>query len=417
MHIIVIGAGVIGVTTAYCLRMHGFNVTVIERNAAPAQETSFANAGVIAPAYIAPWAQPGMPRKLLSYLFEDEAPLVYRPVLDAGQWRWALRWLRECRSSRFKINRERMRRLALYSRAQLHDLRGRHQLEYEQTKGFLQLFRSDKDLWRAQSLIELLREGQVTHKQLTAEQCRALEPALADETPLAGGLHLPEDETGNCAFFTRQIKDLAAALGVQFRFDARVQKLHMAGGRVANVQLHDEALDADAVVVAAGVDSARLLKPLGVRVPLYPVKGYSLTATLTRLEFAPRIAIMDEAYKVAITPMGNRLRIAGTAELSDRGMLPRDSAIATLHKVARDWYPAAASYRQARVWVGARPMLPDGPPLLGSTPVQGLYLNLGHGSTGWAMACGSAQVVADVIAGKTPQIDLDGLTLARYRGS
>jgi D-amino-acid dehydrogenase len=254
----------------------------------------------------------------------------------------------------------------------------------------------------------------VPHALLSAEECRRVEPALVQGTPLAGGVHLPEDETGNCAYFAKRLKEICAEQGVKFRLGTAAEALEVEGGRVARLRLADGALAADAVLVAAGVHSARLVRPLGIRLPLYPVKGYSATAAITRPENAPMIAVMDETYKVAVTRMGNRLRIAGTAEIGSRTLALRDASLGTLLRVARDWFPGAATYGQARFWAGARPMLPDGAPLLGPTPIANLYLNVGHGSTGWAMACGSARVVADLLAGRRPEIDLEGLTLERY---
>ncbi len=414
MHVLVIGAGVIGATTAFELRRRGLEVTVVDRRPGVAQEASFGNAGVLSTSYAGPWAQPGMPAKVLSYLWRSEAPVIFRPALDPAQWRWLVRWLGECRLRRFRVNKLRMQRLAEYSRTVLHELRRRHSLDYEQGKGWLQLFRGEVDLVRARPAIELLAQSGAAHRLLDAAGCRALEPALIDATPLAGGLYLPDEETGNCAYFTRRIKDLAAAAGVAFRFDTPVAGLAFEGGRFVAVRTAGGRIEADAVVVAAGADSAALLRGTGIRLPLYPVKGYSLTAQVTRDEFAPVTSLMDEAYKVAITRMGNRLRIAGTAELGNRRLTLRDAALGTLLLVARDWFPGAAAYSRARAWVGARPMLPDGPPVLGATPVPNVYLNLGHGSTGWAMACGSARIVADVVSGAEPQIDLEGLTIERY---
>lgn len=414
MHVAVIGAGIIGVTSAYYLRQQGFQVTVIERNPGVAQETSFANAGVIAPGYIAPWAQPGMPSKVLRHLFAREAPVVFRPCFDFAQWRWLARWLAECKVERFRRNKARMQRLAFYSRDCLHALRQRHGIEYEQTQGYLQLYRTEAELARTALARALLKEAGVLHVLLSGADCRRLEPALVDGTPLAGGLHLPEDETGNCAFFAKRMKDISAEQGVQFRFGTAVDALEVEAGRVARLRLRDGTLAADAVVVAAGVSSPRLVRPLGIRLPLYPIKGYSATAAITRPENAPMISVMDETYKVAVTRMGNRLRIAGTAEIGSRTLALRDASLGTLLRVARDWFPGAAAYGQAQFWVGARPMLPDGPPLLGPTPIANLHLNVGHGSTGWAMACGSARVVADLIANRKPDIDLEGLTLDRY---
>ena len=414
MHVLVIGAGIIGVTTAFELRERGFEVTVVDRRPGVAQEASYANAGVISTAYAGPWAQPGMPTKILGYLWRSHSPVIYRPALAPAQWRWVAQWLGECRLQRFLVNKQRMQRLAEYSRAVLHELRSRHSIDYEQAQGWLQLFRSEADVARARPSIDLLAQAGTPHRLLSADECRALEPSLVDGTPLAGGLHLPEEETGNCAYFARRIKDLAAANGVRFRFDTPVDGLVVESGRFTAARTASGPIAADAVVVAGGADSGRLLRRTGVRVPLYPVKGYSLTARLTRHEYAPMISVMDEAYKVAITRMGNRLRVAGTAELGSRRLELRDAALGTLFKVVRDWFPGAADYAQARPWVGARPMLPDGPPVLGATPAANLYVNIGHGSTGWAMACGSARIVADVVAGARPQIDLDGLTVERF---
>jgi len=417
MHVLVIGAGIIGVTTAYELRSRGFEVTVLDRRPGAAQEASYANAGVLSVAYAGPWAQPGMPGKVLRSLWHSTSPVIFRPSVDPAQWRWILRWLGECRLARFQVNKQRMQRLAEYSRSVLHELRNRHALEFEQSKGWLQLFRTEADLVRARPAIELLAQAGTAHRLIDASACRVIEPALIDATPLAGGLYLPDEETGNCAYFARLLRDLAAAGGAEFRFETPVKALRFEGGRFAAAQTPTGAVAADAVVVAAGADSARLLRGSGLRLPLYPVKGYSLTAPISRDEFAPMVSVMDEAYKVAITRMGNRLRIAGTAELGNRKLQLRDAALGTLLRVARDWFPGAAAYSQSRAWVGARPMLPDGPPVLGATSIPNCFLNLGHGSTGWSLACGSARIVADIVAGVKPQIDLDGLTIGRYGGT
>lgn len=417
MHVAVVGAGIIGVTTAHALRQQGFEVTVIDRRGGVAQEGSFAHAGVIAPAYVGPWAQPGMPAKVIAALFKRDSPVLLRLRLDPGLWRWLRRWLGECSVERFRINRERMQRLAFYSRDCLHELCNRYGIDYERRQGYLQLFRSAYEMERAAPALGMLREAGAPHRLLDAEACRALEPALSDSTPLAGGLYLPEDETGNCAYFARRLKDVCEADGVRFRFGAEAVRFAVASGRIDGLKLADGDLKADAYVVAAGADSGRLLAPLGIEVPLLSVKGYSATVTITRAEHAPMVAVMDEAYKVAITRFGWRLRAAGTAEIGSRGSKLREAALRTLLKVARDWFPGAASYAQSQFWAGARPMLPDGPPVLGGTAYPNLFLNLGHGSSGWTMAAGSARIVADLIAGRTPQIDLEGLTLHRYARS
>lgn len=415
MHVIVVGAGIVGVCSAYELRQAGFEVTVLERRSGVAQETSFGNAGVVAPGYVTPWAAPGMPRKVLSYLFKKEAPALFRPGARPAPWRWLARWLGECRLERYRVNKARMQRLAFYSRDRLHGLRGRLGIQYEQSQGYLQLLRGPRDVALSAPARALLDETGVPYRMLSRDECLELEPGLAPATPLAAGLYLPDDEAGNCPLFAHALRRAAENDGVCFRFNSTVNRLIVDGGRLGGVQVNGKPVAADAVVVAAANDSATLLARAGVRVPLYPVKGYSATVTLLAHAIGPQHALMDEAYKTAITPFANRMRIAGTAELGGRDLDLRHAALRTLIKVAGDWFPGAARYSEAQFWVGARPMLPDGPPLLGTTPVQGLYVNVGHGSTGWAMACGSARVVADVIAGREPEIALDGLTLERYR--
>lgn len=414
MRVVVVGAGIIGVCTAYALRRAGFDVTVLERRSGVAQEASFANAGVMAPGYVGPWAAPGMPRKVLSYLLRPEAPVVFRPSMSPALWRWLGRWLGECQLDRYRRNRARMQRLAFYSQAELRALRTLHSMEYEQATGYLQLFRAEQEVEASATTRTLLGELGVRNVLMDAAQCRVLEPALHAATPLAGGLHLPDDETGNCAYFAHQLKDIALREGVEFRFGVEVQALDRALDRIECVQTAAGPVRADAYVLAGGIDSALLLRRVGIRLPLLAVKGYSATANITAFEHAPFISVMDETYKVAITRLGNRLRVAGTAELGTRGMDLRDSALRTLLKVAQDWFPYATSFRQGKFWIGARPMLPDGPPVLGRSPIDNLFLNTGHGSSGWVMAMGSARIVADVIAAREPAIDLDGLTLDRY---
>ncbi|WP_446904433.1 D-amino acid dehydrogenase [Burkholderia sp. YIM B11467] len=425
MHVIVLGAGVIGVTTAWHLREAGCDVTVIEREADVAQATSLGNAGVIAPGYVTPWAAPGMPGKILKYLFKPASPLIFRPTLDAAQWRWIARWLRECEFERFRVNKQRMQRIAYYSRACLHEFRERFPFDYGASRGYLQLLRGAFDVEMVQPALKVLRDAGIAFRELDAAGCTAIEPGLrwARQTPV-GGIYLPDDEAGDCARFTRELRALCEANGVTFRFRTEIRALDVAGGKVRGVRVDspdDEAaarsdapLAADAIVVALGVDSAGLLRPHGIDVPLYPVKGYSATLAVIDDEKAPRAALMDESLKTAITRFGPTLRVAGTAELGNRHAALRQQALDTLMKVLDDWFPHAADRASARFWVGRRPMTPDGPPLLGASGIDGLWLNVGHGSTGWAMSMGSGKVLADLVTGREPEIDLSGLTLARY---
>ena len=419
MHTIVLGAGVIGVATAWYLRECGCDVTVIEREPDVALATSFGNAGVIAPGYVTPWAAPGMPAKILKYLFKPASPLIFRPTFDAAQWRWIARWLRECDIERFRVNKQRMQRIAYYSRECLHAFRAQHPFDYARSDGYLQLFRSEYDVEFAQPALAVLRDAGIAHREVSAAECAQIEPGLrwARQQPVSG-LYLPNDEAGDCARFTRELRAHCEAHGVRFRFDTRVTGLDVQRGAVRGVYVESasgkETLTAGAVVVAMGVDSAALLAPFGVKVPLYPVKGYSATLAVVDDEKAPRAALMDESLKTAITRFGPNLRVAGTAELGDRRATLREQALQTLMKVLDDWFPHAAAPSSAQFWVGHRPMTPDGAPLLGPSGVDRLWLNVGHGSTGWAMSMGSGRVVADLVTQRVPEIDLDGLTLARY---
>jgi D-amino-acid dehydrogenase len=419
MNTIVLGAGVIGVATAWYLRERGCEVTVIEREPDVALSTSFGNAGVIAPGYVTPWAAPGMPAKILKYLFKPTSPLIFRPTFDAAQWRWIARWLRECDIERFRVNKQRMQRIAYYSRECLHTFRAQHPFDYARSDGYLQLFRSEYDVELAQPALAVLRDAGIAYREVSAAECVQIEPGLrwARQQPLAG-LYLPDDEAGDCARFTRELRAHCEAHGVRFRFDTRVTGLDVQRGAARGVYVESasgkETLTAGAVVVAMGVDSAALLAPFGVKVPLYPVKGYSATLAVVDEEKAPRAALMDESLKTAITRFGPNLRVAGTAELGNRRAMLREQALQTLMKVLDDWFPHAAAPSSAQFWVGRRPMTPDGAPLLGPSGVERLWLNVGHGSTGWAMSMGSGRVVADLVTQREAEIDLDGLTLARY---
>lgn len=413
MQVAVVGGGVVGVCTAYFLAAAGHQTVVLERYSNVALETSFGNAGLMAPGHAAPWAAPGMPQKLLSYLFKSESPAVLKPGMNPTLWRWMRRWLAECDIERFRVNKMRMQRLAVYSNEIMRLLRMHHALEYEQTRGLLQLFRSHGELTMAQPLLALLAESGVAHCLLDPNQARDIEPALAYHTPLNSALHIPEDEAGNCPLFTRQLRMIAQDMGVVFHFDSTVDEI-VAEGRGLGVRIGQQRFDADAVVVAAGYDSLPLLQKLGVRVPLYPVKAYSASVAIRNFEQAPLASLCDESYKVSVTRLGTRIRVAGTAELGFPAPELREAALRTLVKVGEDWFPDAANYNASTFWSGVWPMLPDGVPLVGPTPVSNVYVNIGHGASGWAMAAGAGKLIADTVSGQQTDIDTEGLTLSRY---
>ena len=425
MRIAVIGAGIVGVTTAHELAQDGHQVTVFERRASVAEETSFANAGVVAPGYVTPWAAPGMPSKVLRHLLSRHAPVRLAAPMGAGQWAWLWRWWRACRAPVHAANRARLHRLAHYSQQRMGLLGQTLNLAHEQSRGYLVLLRTARDLAGARGSLKLLAELGVNFQLVDGARARAIEPGLNPATALHAAVHLPDDEVGNCRQFAHLLRAEAQRLGAVFRFQRTVLAL-LAGDKPALRHTDTAApgladTDAfDAIVVCAAMGSAELLRPLGLRLPLAAVHGYSITAPLRLLESHPHLgpasAVMDEKYKVAISRLGQRVRVAGSAELG--GTLGRHSqaAIHTLHKVLDDWYPGCAQHGQVQAWKGARPMLPDGPPVLGASGLPGLWLNLGHGSSGWALACGSARVLADQLMGHAPAIDVEGLGVSRLIG-
>lgn len=421
MRIAIVGAGIVGVTTAYELAADGHEVTAFERHGAAALETSFANAGVVAPGYVTPWAAPGMAAKVARYLFSRHAPVKVCWPLAGHELAWMLRWRRACDLQTYLANRARMQRLAFYSRQRLHRLTEDLQLEYDRSQGYLVLLRSEKDRKLVQPGLAVLRDAGVKFQEIDAERTRTIEPALNPDTEFAGAVHLPDDEVGNCRQFALLLKNQAQALGARFEFQCAVAPLDPAQPTALRVTRAGEAAPTtqhfDAVVVCGGMASATLLRPVGLRVPLAAVHGYSISAPIREPLNAPRSGVMDDRYKVAISRLGNRVRVAGSAEIGGDPGHKRPDAIQTLYKVLHDWFPGAAQLANTgasvQEWKGARPMLPDGPPVLGATGVPGVWVNIGHGSSGWALSCGSARAVADLISARPPELDLEGLGVER----
>ena len=446
MRIAVIGAGIIGVTTAYELGRDGHEVTVFERCGTVAAETSFANAGVIAPGYVTPWAAPGMPTKVLGHLFSQHSPVRLHPTLNPGTIGWLWKWWRACRARTYQANRLRMQRLAGYSRERLHELTRDMKLDYERGEGYLVLLRTAKDLKMVQPGLVSLKELHTRFETLDAAQCLRVEPGLNPDMPLHAGIHLPNDEVGNCRQFAYLLRAEAQRLGVSFRFNTQVGRI-IAGPKPKVVHtnvspepsrfvVHGEDTRRggdtlpfadgpdterfDAIVVCAALGAPALLRPHGLHLPLQAVHGYSVTAPLrhheTHPEQGPRSALMDERFKVAISRLGARVRVAGSAEIGGSPRQHNKAALATLYKVLHDWFPGVARLSHEQRWKGARPMLPDGPPVLGASGIDGVWLNLGHGSSGWALSCGSARLLADAVAGRPAAIDTEGLGLGRLKG-
>jgi len=415
MRVIVLGSGVIGVTSAYYLALAGHEVTVLDRQPGPALETSFGNAGQISPGYAAPWAAPGIPLKALKWMVEEHAPLSITPDGTLFQLRWMWNMLVNCSASHYAVNKQRMVHLAEYSRDCFKELRAATNIQYEgRQQGTLQLFRTDEQYHAAEKDILVLENAGVPYQLLNAEHLADVEPGLAQvKHKLTGGLRLPNDETGDCQLFTTTLAAMAEKSGVKFRYGVSIDSLDMKSGKIAGVKCGEDTHTADAYVVALGSYSTHFLSGI-LDIPVYPVKGYSITVPIMDAEKAPVSTILDETYKIAITRFDNRIRVGGMAELVGFNTRLKAKRQKTLEMVLNDLFPGAGDLEHDSFWTGLRPMTPDGTPLVGATSVPNLFLNTGHGTLGWTMSCGSGHVLADIISGKTPAIDASELNLARY---
>lgn len=418
MRVVILGSGVVGVASAWYLAKAGHEVTVIDRQAGPAMETSAANAGQISPGYAAPWAAPGVPLKAIKWMFQRHAPLAIRLDGSSFQLSWMWQMLKNCDTAHYMTNKGRMVRLAEYSRDCIKVLRQETGIQYEGRQGgTLQLFRTQQQFENAAKDIAVLEDAGVPYKLLEASQLATVEPALAQVAhKLTGGLQLPNDETGDCQLFTQQLAKLAQQAGVNFLFNRSVDRLLVDGDKITGVQCAGKVIKADSYVVAFGAYSTALLRDL-VSIPVYPLKGYSLTIPITDEAAAPFSTVLDETYKIAITRFDQRIRVGGMAEIVGFNTELEQKRRETLEMVVRDLYPNGGRIEDATFWTGLRPMTPDGTPIVGRTSLKNLYLNTGHGTLGWTMACGSGQLLADLISGTTPAIPSDDLAVARYSAS
>lgn len=418
MRILILGSGVIGTASAWYLRQAGHEVTVVDRQPGPALETSFANAGQLSYGYTSPWAAPGVPFKAIKWLFQNHAPLAIRLTTDPGEYRWMLQLLRNCTGARYAINKARMVRMSEYSRDCTNELSAATGIEYEgRSLGTTQVFRTRSQLDAAAKDIRILEEYRVPYELLDRASIVRAEPALAASVDkLEGALRLPRDQTGDCLLFTRKLAALAADAGVEFLWNQHIQQIEAERDRITGVRIEGKRMRADHYVVALGSYSTPMLKPLGLHLPVYPLKGYSLTLPITDPARAPVSTVLDESYKVAITRFDDRIRVGGMAEVAgfDLKLDPRRRA--TLEMVVSDLFPQATDLDQAEFWTGLRPATPDGTPIIGATPYRNLFLNTGHGTLGWTMAAGSGRYLADLISGTSPAISTDGLDLFRYGG-
>jgi len=425
MKVVVLGAGVVGTVSAWYLARAGHAVTVIDRQGAAGLETSLANGGQISASHAEPWANPSAPGKILQWLGREDAPLLFRMRADARQWAWGLRFLVECLPWRSRANTREILSIALYSRAELQRLRAETGIRYDQqTRGILHFHTSRKDFERAVRHAELLRQYGCEGEIKTPDECVAMEPALAHaRSRLAGATFTPSDESGDAHTFTQALAALAEGHGVRFRYGCSVERLETEHGRVASVIVHDvhdgaeESVTADAYVVALGSYSPLLLARVGVSIPVYPVKGYSITIPLEEDDVAPHVSLTDEAAKLVFTRLGERLRVAGTAELAGYDTELRAERCESLLRRTFDLFPRAGRAERAEHWTGLRPATPSNVPLIGRTHLPNLYLNTGHGTLGWTLACGSGKALADILCGKRPEPDFGFLGVPERRRS
>lgn len=401
-----IGAGVVGVTSAWYLARAGHEVTVIDRQPGPGLETSFANGGQISVSHAEPWANPHVLPKALKWLGHEDAPLLFRLRWDPALFRWALKFLTECTPARTRTNIRDIVAMALYSRQQLGMLRQETAIQYDQlTRGILHIYTDEREFEAAGRAATLMREFGCDRRSLTADACVATEPSLAAARPLlVGGDYEAADESGDAHKFTRELAALAEAKGVVFRYGLGVDRIEVEAGEAAAVIAGEQKITADAYLVACGSWSPALLAPLGISLPIYPAKGYSATLTLSEASVAPIVSLTDDGYKIVFSRLGQRLRVAGTAEFNGYNTALNAVRCATLMRRAAQLFPELHSVGEPDYWCGLRPATPSNVPLIGRTRLRNLWVNSGHGTLGWTMACGSGAAIADLISGRHPEL-------------
>jgi D-amino-acid dehydrogenase len=416
VQVVVLGAGVVGVTAAWYLRQAGHQVTVIDRQPGPGLETSFANGGQISASHAEPWANPAIPAKALKWFGRADAPLVLKPRFDPALWAWLGRFLLNCTATRARINTERALRVALYSRIALKELRAETGIRYDQqTRGILHIYRDRAELDHAVLEAEYMTRLGCARRVLTPAECVAVEPALAAaRDDLVGGIYSPDDESGDAHKFTVALAALAAGRGVGFRYGVDVRRLVAEGDRLARVETSTGSVTADLFVLSLGSYSPLLLRPLGLRLPVYPAKGYSVSIPIAGHVGAPTVSLTDDEHKLVYSRLGETLRVAGTAEFAGYDTALDETRARTILAKAMALFPDCGEPSGARFWCGLRPKTPDSVPVIGPTRLKNLLLNTGHGTLGWTMACGSGRIVADLASGRRPEIEMTGLGIERF---
>ena len=410
---VVLGGGIVGVTTAYYLARAGCQVTVIEQRSQAGMETSFANGSLITPSMSDPWASPEIPGKLLKWLGREDSPFLLRPSALPGLFGWGVKFLRECTADAWLRNTRNIFRLCSFSRDALTELVAETAVDYDASRrGTLHLFHDAESMDATRRVADALAAMGLSHQVLDGAGCVELEPMLTGQSDsIVGGIHYPEDEAGDAHRFTQGLAQYCAAQGVTFRYDETIGSIDCHNGKVASVVTNKERIDVDACVVALGNGSAEQVRTLGIKLPIYPVKGYSLTYPVSTWNGAPKVPFVDDVKKVGVVRLGERIRVAGTAEFTGHDQTLNPRRIASLERHFFELFPDYPYKSQGKAWTGLRPMTPDGIPYLGGTQIEGLYLNTGHGHLGWTMSCGSAKVIADLMTRGTSEFDLSGMTL------
>lgn len=424
MRVLILGAGVVGTASAWYLAKAGHEVTVVDRQPGAGLETSFANGGQISVSHAEPWANPGAPAKILKWLTKEDAPLLFRLRADPAQWSWGLRFLLECLPGRTRHNIAQILNLGLYSRTALRELRAETGIRYDHLeRGILHFYTSAAEFDAAMEPARVMREFGVDRQVMTPDQCVALEPALAHvRAQIVGGTYTPTDESGNAHKFTTELARLGAQRGAVFRYDTMIQSLvregnRLAGVRVLNADRSEATWTADAYLLALGSWSPLLLRPIGLSIPVYPAKGYSITVPIDVPALAPTVSLTDDEFKLVYSRLGDELRVAGTAELNGYDTSLNPVRCEAIVKRTADLFPGFGDLGQARFWTGLRPATPGNVPFIGRSAIANLYFNTGHGTLGWTQACGSGRAIAEIVSGRQPDVDFRFLGVGRSSGA
>ena len=417
MRALILGSGIIGTTSAYYLAKQGHDVTVIDRQNSVALETSHANAGQLSYSFSSPWAAPGLPLSLIKWMFSKYPPLIVNPNLNSETVKFLYQMLKNCNSKSYEINKSRMVRVSNFSKKCLLELEKDEDIFYEQRKqGSLLLFKSAKQIENIKKDLSLLEKLNIQYELLDLNGCIQAEPGLHHvKSEFTSGLRFANDCTGNCYLFTNQLYKKCLEMGVKFEFNTQIEDIQIEKERISSIKTNRGEFDSDSYVVALGSYSSKILSKIGINIPVYPVKGYSITLPVLNNEDAPQSTIIDDTFKIGITRLGNNIRVAGTAHITGYNLELREKSLSLLKYGLNRLFPyATEECDDMKFWAGLRPNTPDGPPIIGSTPYSNLYLNTGHGTLGWTMSLGSGKLLADIISGIEPEISSEGIDMSRF---